>query len=56
MEMRKSKKGKQVKVNKSKGKVTLAPEMNKGGMPKKNFAKPGSYSSAYNKGGVAKKK
>jgi len=55
MEMRKSKKGKQVKVNKSKGKVTLAPEMNKGGMPKKNFAKPGSYSSAYNKGGITKK-
>ena len=29
--------------------------MNKGGMPKKNFAKPGSYSSAYNKGGSAAK-
>ena len=29
--------------------------MNKGGMPKKNFAKPGSYSSAYNKGGITKK-
>ena len=29
---------------------------NRGGMPKKNFAKPGSYSSAYKKGGVAKKK
>jgi len=56
MEMRKSKKGKQVKVNKSKGKVTLAPEMNKGGMPKKNFAKPGSYSSAYNKGGMTMRK
>jgi len=30
--------------------------MNKGGMPKKNFAKPGSYSSAYNKGGMGKAK
>lgn len=29
---------------------------NRGGMPKKNSAKPGSYSSAYKKGGVAKKK
>ena len=29
--------------------------MNKGGMPKKNFAKPGSYSSAYNRGGITKK-
>ena len=29
--------------------------MNKGGMPKKDFAKPGSYSSAYNKGGMTKK-
>ena len=41
---------------KMKGKVTLAPEMNKGGMPKKNFAKPGSYSSAYNKGGMTMRK
>ena len=30
--------------------------MNKGGMPKKNFAKPGSYSSAYNKGGMTMRK
>ena len=30
--------------------------MNKGGMPKKDFAKPGSYSSAYNKGGMGKAK
>jgi len=30
--------------------------MNKGGMPKKNFSKPGSYSSAYNKGGMGKAK
>ena len=41
---------------KMRGKVSLAPEMSKGGMPKKSFAKPGSYSSAYNKGGMAKKK
>ena len=30
--------------------------MNKGGMPKKSHAKPGSYSKAYMKGGMAKKK
>jgi len=30
--------------------------MNKGGMPKKNHAKPGSYGNAYMKGGMAKKK
>ena len=30
--------------------------MNKGGIPKKNFAKPGSYSSAYNKGGMTMRK
>lgn len=29
---------------------------NKGGMPKKNHAKPGSYSKAYMMGGMAKKK
>jgi len=29
---------------------------NRGGMPKKDFAKPGSYSSAYNKGGMGKAK
>lgn len=32
------------------------PKMNKGGMPKKNHAKPGSYGNAYMKGGMAKKK
>jgi len=43
---------------KSKSKVTLpkAPfDFNKGGMPKKSFAKPGSYGKAYMKGGMAKK-
>ena len=30
--------------------------MNKGGMPKKNHAKPGPYGNAYMKGGMAKKK
>ena len=43
---------------KSKAKVTLpkAPfDFNKGGMPKKSFAKPGSYGKAYMKGGMAKK-
>jgi len=29
---------------------------NRGGMPKKDFAKPGSYSSAYNKGGMTMRK
>ena len=29
---------------------------NRGGMPKKNFAKPGSYSSAYKKGGMTMRK
>jgi len=29
---------------------------NRGGMLKKDFAKPGSYSSAYNKGGMGKAK
>jgi len=32
------------------------PKMNKGGMPKKSHAKPGSYSKAYMMGGMAKKK
>ena len=36
--------------------VPTAKKMNKGGMPKKNFAKPGSYSSAYNKGGMTMRK
>jgi hypothetical protein len=35
--------------------VPTAKKMNKGGMPKKSFAKPGSYSSAYNKGGALQK-
>ena len=30
-------------------------DFNKGGMAKKNFAKPGSYGKAYMKGGMAKK-
>jgi hypothetical protein len=29
---------------------------NRGGMPKKSFAKPGSYSSTYNKGGMTMRK
>ena len=42
-------------INKEADKRDDAAGMNKGGMPKKNFAKPGSYSSAYNKGGITKK-
>jgi hypothetical protein len=30
--------------------------MNKGGMPKKSHAKPGSYGKTYMKGGMVKKK
>ena len=46
----------QERINKEAKKRDDAAGMNKGGMPKKNFAKPGSYSSAYNKGGMGKAK
>ena len=48
-------KAEQERINKEAKKRDDAAGMNKGGMPKKNFAKPGSYSSAYNKGGITKK-
>ena len=43
-------------IDKEADKRDKAGGMNKGGMPKKDFAKPGSYSSAYNKGGMGKAK
>ena len=46
----------QKRINLEAKKRDDAAGMNKGGMPKKNFAKPGSYSSAYNKGGMGKAK
>jgi len=49
-------KAEQERINKEADKRDKAGGMNKGGMPKKDFAKPGSYSSAYNKGGMGKAK
>tara|TARA_R110001632_G_scaffold62012_1_gene149328 strand:+ start:284 stop:610 length:327 start_codon:yes stop_codon:yes gene_type:complete len=49
------KKAMQKHLNEQADKRDKSAGMNKGGMPKKNFAKPGSYSSAYNKGGSAAK-
>jgi|TARA_R110000822_G_scaffold210848_1_gene346511 hypothetical protein len=46
----------QKRINLEAKKRDDAAGMNKGGIPKKNFAKPGSYSSAYNKGGMGKAK
>ena len=49
-------KDEQKRINLEAKKRDDAAGMNKGGIPKKNFAKPGSYSSAYNKGGMGKAK